>query len=57
MEVSQNWMMNDTEVTLRRGFFRFKESIHRHIPLRCGGACLAWIEIFDLKELQKVLRF
>ena len=57
MNVSQNWMMNDIEITLRRGFFRFQESIRHHTPLRCGGPCFAWIEVFDLKELQKVLRF
>ena len=57
MNVSQNWVMNDTEITLHRGFFRFQESIGHHTPLRCGGSCLAWIEVFDLKELQKVLRF
>ena len=57
MNVSQNWTMNDIEITLRRGFFRFQESIRHHTPLRCGGSCLAWIELFDLKELQKVLRF
>ena len=53
----KNWVMNDTEITLHRGFFRFQESIGHHTPLRCGGFCLAWIEVFDLKELQKVLRF
>ena len=57
MNVSRTWTIKEAQITLRNGFFRFQELIGKHVPLRCGGACLAWVEIFDVAELQKLLRF
>jgi hypothetical protein len=57
MGVSQTLILKDQTIVLKRGFVLSKESISRHVPLRCGGTCLFWVEIFDADELQKILRF
>lgn len=57
MTVTHTWKTEDTQLTLQRGFFRFDESVANHLPLRCGGRCLVWIEVFDRNELQQVIKF
>ena len=44
-------------MNLSTGFFRLHEPLQEHIPLRCGGTCLAWIEVFSFEELRKTIQF
>ena len=55
--MQRTWTIENSTLTLSKGFFRLNEPLSKHIPLRCGGMCRAWIELCSMQELQTTLQF
>ena len=53
----RTWTIENSTLNLSKGFLRLNEPLSKHIPLRCGGMCRAWIELCSFEELQTTLQF